>query len=80
MVAAEAGDGRDAVEEGHVEVDHDGVRLDLVGQFQGLKTVGGGAGDAEEGLLVDQAPKRFEKRFVVVGQEHAYGCHSHCAR
>jgi hypothetical protein len=49
-----------------VEVDHDGVRRELVGQLDRLEPVARGAGDREVGLAVDQHPERFEEPGVVV--------------
>ena len=66
IVVAQSGDRRDAVEERHVEVDHDrlrGQRLDLL---DGLQAVARRAHDAESGLAVDEKRERLDEDPVVV--------------
>lgn len=71
MVFAQASDGRDAVDERHVQVDHDGVGLELIGELDRVEPVHGGADDGQLGLMFDQRSQRIEERPVVVRQEDA---------
>ena len=66
-------DGRHAVDERHVEVDHDGVRRKLVGQLDRVEPVARRPGDGEVRLTVDQQPERLEEPGVVVREEHLNG-------
>jgi len=69
VVLAEPRDGGDAVDERHVQVDHDRVGLELVGQLDRVEAVLGGRDDRQLRLVLDQRPQRFEKSEVVVCQE-----------
>ena len=71
MIVSKPGDRGDSVDERHVQVDHDGVRIEVVRLLDRLETVFGKADDAEIGLPIDQLSKRVEERPVVVGEEDA---------
>jgi arginase len=71
MILAQARDGRDAVDERHVEVDDDRVGFELVGELDGVEPVLGDCDDRQLGLMLDQRPERFEKERVVVREQHA---------
>jgi arginase len=73
MVLAQPGDGRDAVDERHVEVDHNGIREQRVGELDRVEAVRRSGDDGEGGLLLDQGTKRLEEALVVVGKQHAQG-------
>jgi arginase len=73
MILAEAGDGGDSVDERHVQVDHDGVRVELVGELDRIQAVLGGRDDGQLGLVLDQGAQRLEEGAVVVGEEDADG-------
>ncbi len=62
----------DAVEERHVQVDHHGVRVELVGELDSGEAVSGGSHDGQLRLAVDQRLQRREKCIVVVRQEDSY--------
>jgi arginase len=70
MVVAQPRDGGDAVDERHVQVDHDCVRVELVGELDRVETVFHGADDGQLGLVLDQRPQRCEEVGVVVCEEH----------
>jgi hypothetical protein len=70
MVAAQPGDRRHPVEEGHVQVDHGGIDLVRVGQFDCLQPIDRRGHDGELRLPVDQRAQRLEKQHVVVRDEH----------
>ncbi len=72
MVLAEPRDGGDAVHERHVEVDHDRVRVERVGELDRVEPVRGGADDRERGLVLDERTERLEEALVVVGEQHAH--------
>jgi len=67
MVSAQSRRGSDAVEEWHVEIDHDGVGVEELRQLDRPQTVVRLADDRELWLPVDQVSKRFEKRAIVIG-------------
>jgi arginase len=71
VVLAKPGDRGDAVDERHVQVDHDGVRAELVGELDRVEAVLGGADDRQLGLVLDQRLQRVEECGVVVREEHA---------
>jgi arginase len=73
MIFPEPRDGGHAVDERHVQVDHDRIRVELVGQLDRVEAVDGRRDDGQLRLVLDQRPERFEKRVVVVGQEDADG-------
>ncbi len=73
MILAQAGDGGDPVDERHVQVDHDGVRVELVGELDRIQAVLGGRDDGQLGLVLDQGAERLEEGAVVVGEEDADG-------
>src|SRR5581483_7302706 len=74
MVASQPRDGRDAVDERHVQVDHDGVRGELVGELDRSEAVRRGAHDRQLRLVLDERAQRVEERPVVVRQEDADRC------
>ena len=67
VVLAQPGDSRHAVDERHVQVDHHRVGIELVGELDCVQAVRGDPDDGQLGLVLDQRPKRFEERAVVVG-------------
>jgi arginase len=69
MVAPQARHRGDAVDERHVQVDHDRVGLELLRELDRAEAVGGRAHDVELGLALDQQAQRLEERAVVVGEE-----------
>jgi arginase len=71
VVASEAGGGCDAVQERHVQVDHDRVRVEVVGELDRFQAVRRGADHRELGLALDQLLERGEEVAVVVGDQHA---------
>jgi arginase len=71
VVAAEPGGGGHAVEQRHVQVEHDRVRAELVCEFDCLEAVLGGPDHHELGLPVDQLLQGLEKLTVIVGDEDA---------
>jgi arginase len=71
MVLAQPCDGGDAVDERHVQVDHDGVGRELVGELDRIEAVRRSADDGELRLVLDQRAQGFEERAVVVRQEDA---------
>src|SRR5262245_34591889 len=73
MVLPEPGDRRDAVDERHVEVDHDRVWRKLVGELDRVETVCRGADDHELRLMLDEWDEGLEERLLVVRQQHADG-------
>jgi hypothetical protein len=72
MVLPQPGDRGDAVDDRHVQVDDDRVRVEVVGELDGVEAVLGRAGDGEDGLVLDQRPKRLEELAVVVHEEDTY--------
>jgi arginase len=77
MVLAEPCDRGHAVDERHVQVDHDRIRAEVVGELDRVQAVPGRADDGELGLVLDQRPQGFEERVVVVRHQDANGCRSH---
>src|SRR5262245_62194266 len=71
MVISQAGDGADAVEQRHVEVDHGGVGVELVRELDRSETVGRLPDDLELRLPLDENPNRGEEVRVVVREENA---------
>ncbi len=59
----------DAVEERHVQVDHHGVRVELVCELDSGEAVRGGPHDGQLRLALDERLQRREKCVVVVRQE-----------
>jgi arginase len=70
MVVSQTRDGRDAVQQRHVQVDHDGVRLELVRFLDRLEAVAHGADHLQLGLAVDQLAQRLDERTVVVCEQN----------
>ena len=71
MILAQSRDGGDAVDERHVQVDHDRIGVELVGELDRVQSVLRRADDGQLGLVLDQRAQRFEEGAVVVGQEYA---------
>jgi arginase len=71
VVVAEPRGGRDSVEKRHVQVDHHGVRIEMVGELDRLQTVGGQADDGQLRLPFDQVAQGVEERPVVVRDQDA---------
>ena len=69
MILAQARDGGDAVDERHVQVDHDRVGVELVGELDRVEPVCGRSHDRQLGLVLDQRPERLEERVVVVREQ-----------
>ena len=61
-----------AVDDGHVQVDHDRARQERIGQLDRVETVGGCADDRQLRLALDQRPERREEALVVVGEENPH--------
>ena len=71
MVASQPRNRADAVEQRHVEVDHDGVRVERLGELDRREPVRSRAGHAQVRLTVDQHAQRFEESPVVVCEQHS---------
>ena len=69
VVVPEPRDRGDAVDEGHMQVDHDRVGAELVRKLDGTKPVRGRSDHRELGLMLDQRLQRIEEGLVVVRQE-----------
>jgi arginase len=63
----------DPVDERHVQVDHDRVGRDLVGELDRVEAVRRGADDGQLRLVLDQRLEELEERRVVVRQQDANG-------
>ncbi len=74
MVLPEPRDGGDAVDERHVQIDHDGVRDEVVRQLDRVEAVDGRTDHRELGLVLDQRLQRCEKGGVVVREQDADRC------
>jgi hypothetical protein len=70
VVAAQTSGCRDAVEEGHVEIEHDRVRVELLCQLDRLEAVKGGCDNLELGLAVDQLTERSKEGAIVICYQH----------
>ena len=77
VVLAQPRDCGHAVDERHVQVDHDRIRLQFVRELDRMQAVLGSGDDRELRLMLDQRPDRLEERAVVVRQEDANGRRSH---
>ena len=77
VVLAQPRDCGHAVDERHVQVDHDRIRLQFVRELDRMQAVLGSGDDGELRLMLDQRPDRLEERVVVVRQEDANGRRSH---
>ena len=67
VIPPEASGSRDPVEQRHVEVDHDRVGIEVVGQLDRLESVLRCADDRKLGLALDELLKGGEEVAVVVG-------------
>ncbi len=76
MIVPQARGGGDAVEQGHVEVDHDSIRVEVFGELDRLEAVGCRADDCELGLAVDEIAQGLEEGAIVVGDQDldSVGC------
>lgn len=75
VVLAQPSNGGDAVEERHVDVDDDGVRIELVGKLDRVEAVVHGADDGQLRLVLDERAEGLQEHVVVVRQEDANrGC------
>ena len=74
VIAPKACDRRDAVEERHVEIDHDRIRLELIRELDRIEPVCGDADDPQVRLAVDDGAQRIDETRVVVGEQDADGC------
>ena len=70
MVVPEPGDRGDAVEERHVQIDDDGVGIEVVREVDCLEAVVGLTDDLELRLAVDQLAERPDEQLVVVRDQH----------
>ena len=68
MVLAQVGDGGNAIQEGHVDVDHDCVRIELLGLLDRLEPVCRETHYAQFRLAVDQLAQGVQECSVVVCQ------------
>jgi hypothetical protein len=71
VVGAEPGHCADAVQPRHVQVDHDRIRAEAIGELDRGESVVRGADDDQTGLPVDQRPEGLDEQFVVVGEQDA---------
>jgi arginase len=77
MILAEPRDRGHAVDERHVQIDHDCVGCQLVRELDREEAVRSRADDCQLGLVLDQWAERLEERAVVVRQKDANRrCHS----
>ena len=74
MVLAEPRDRGDAVDERHVQVDDDRVRVELVGELDRVQAVFGAPHHGQLRLVLDERAKRCEKGHVVVREQDANRC------
>jgi len=72
MILPQPRDGGHAVHDRHVQVDDDGIRLELVRQLDRVEAVLRRAGDRENGLVLDERTERLEEVSVVVDEEDAH--------
>jgi hypothetical protein len=66
MVAAKPRHRCDAVDQRHMQVDHDRVGIEIVRLLNRFEAVFGEADDTQLGLPVDQLPERVEEGTVVI--------------
>lgn len=71
MVAAQARDCGDAVDERHVQVDDDRVRIELVRELDRVEPIRNGAYDRQFVLLLDEGTERLAEVRVVIGEQNA---------
>jgi arginase len=74
MILPQPRDRRDAVDERHVQVDHDGVGGQGVRELDRGEPVGSGSDDGQLWLVLDQRLQRFEKAVIVVREQDANQC------
>jgi hypothetical protein len=55
-----------------VQVDHDGIRIELVRELDRVQSVLGGACDRQDRLMLDERAKGLEEVAVVVHEEDAH--------
>jgi arginase len=73
MVATQPSGGADAVEHRHVQVEHDRVRVEIVGELDRLEAVERAPDHGQLGLFVDQRLQGLEEGAVVVCDQDADG-------
>ena len=71
MILAKPGDRGDAVDQWHVQIDHDGVGHELVRKLDRVEAVRRVPDHGQLGLALDQRAQRFEECVVVVRQKDA---------
>jgi hypothetical protein len=71
VILAQARHRRHAVDQGHVDVDHDSIGLERLRELDRAEPVGRGADDGQLGLVLDQRLERFEEALVVVREDDA---------
>jgi arginase len=74
MVLAETRDGRDSVDDGHVQVDHDRVGMERVDELDRGEAVRRRSDHGECRLVLDERPQCVDEALVVVGEQDACGC------
>ena len=72
MILPEPGDGGDAVDDGHVQVDDDRVRFELVGELDRVQPVARRARHRQGRLVLDERAERVEEVGVVVHEEDTH--------
>jgi len=70
---AQPSHGADPVQAGHVEVDHDCIRIELIHSLERLEPVVGHSDDREPWLLLDEHAERLQVTRVVVRKHHGDG-------
>jgi arginase len=70
VIAAQTSHGGHSVQQRHVEVDHDGVRIECLRELDRDEAVLGRADDGQLRLLLDQRLQRLDERRVVVGEQN----------
>ena len=73
MVPAQAGCGADTVEQRHVQVEHDRIRVEVVRELDRLEAVKRGSDDGQFRLSVDQSAEGVEEGAIVVCDQNADG-------
>jgi arginase len=73
MILAEPRDGGHAVDQRHVQIDHDRVGPDLVRLLDRVEAVLGQGDDGQLRLVLDQRHERGEEAAVIVRQQDAHG-------
>ena len=74
MILAQPRDRGDAVDDRHVQVDHDRVRLEPVGELDRVEPVARDTCDRQRRLVLDQGTQRGDEVRVVVREQDANRC------